>query len=425
MDPNHATAILQERGLILEQICRGMSLRSAGSTLRNIKSKTYTASGVLAVMRNELLGLRLVVDDIESSLRYGKKWSIDESIICSRKKNTAGSEKNTHKIYLLGIIDTETKMLVKISAYDSRPKKGTIADFLVDAAKKVGKPRVMISDCYAAYAPAIRRAFGGSMIHEKRNLRMEGQHNNEIERFWKTIKSELLVSSGRRFSSAQDIRKYIELYATYYNHIRIHSTIKATPAVCAGYDGKTIATFADLLEMSHKPDILFVSKLGRLAGMVHVYVESGRVAVSPRTDNAKVWTEINRTLLSCGFHWSSSKRWILDTDGFNLRRERIERGTGRKAALKPFATCTYCKESFFSRQDVEKHVGYFEARDGCLIPQSRCKKCRSIKQELQQVSNNGAATLDMFFPRTTSAHADTIAAIISSCKTMPLFCWQT
>ena len=346
-DPNHGATLCRNRGLILEQICKGMSLSSAGNTPKNIRSKTYTASGVLAIMRNEQPGLRLVTDDIESSLKYGKKWSIDESIIPQKKKNTVGSGKDAHKIYLLGVIDTETKVLVKISAYDRRPKKGMIAEFLADAAKKAGKPRVIISDCYAAYAPAIRTAFGDDMIREKRNLRKEGLHNNEIERFWKTIKSELLVSSDRRFNSARDIRKYIELYATYYNHIRTHSTIGATPAACAGYDGKTIATFADLLEMSHKPDILFVTKLRGLSGKVNVDMEPRRVVVSPRTCDKKTRNRITRMLSSCGFRLIPFGRWILNTDGFDVRKERIEQNTGRKAAQKPFTTCTCCEKILF------------------------------------------------------------------------------
>ena len=405
-DPNHEATLCRNRGLILEQICKGMSLSSAGNTPKNIRSKTYTASGVLAIIHNEQPGLRLVTDDIESSLSYGKRWSIDESIIRQRKKNTAGTEKDTHKIYLLGIIDTETKMLVKIAAYDSRPKKGTIVDFLVDAAKKTGKPRVIISDCYAAYAPAIRTAFGDDMIHEKRNLRREGLHNNEIERFWKTIKSELLVSGGRRFSSAQDIRKYIELYATYYNHIRTHNTFGATPAACAGYDGKTIATFADLLEMSHKPDILFVTKLRGLSGKVNVDVEPRYVIVSPHTCDKKTWNRIARILSSCGFRLIPFGRWMLSTDGFNVRKERIEQNTGRKAAQKPFTTCARCEKFFFPRSDVEKQVGYIETKDGNLVPQSRCRKCRSAKQKRRQRPDNGTVSLGVLFPHQTQASSN-------------------
>ena len=405
-DPNHEAMLCRNRGLILEQICKGMSLSSAGNTPKNIRSKTYTASGVLAIIHNEQPGLRLVTDDIESSLKYGKKWSIDESIIRQRKKNTAGSEKDAHKIYLLGVIDTETKVLVKISAYDRRPKKGTIADFLVDAAKKAGKPRVIISDCYAAYAPAIRTAFGGGMIHEKRNLRREGLHNNEIERFWKTIKSELLVSSSRRFSSAQDIRKYIELYATYYNHIRTHSTIGATPAACAGYDGKTIATFADLLEMSRKPDILFVTKLRGLSGKVNVDVGPRRVIVSPRTCDEKTWSGITRILSSCGFRSIPFGRWMLNTYGFGVRKERIEQNTGRKAAQKPFTACARCEKFFFPRSDVEKQVGYIETKDGNLVPQSRCRKCRSAEQKRRQRPDNGAVSLDVFFTHQVQASSN-------------------
>ena len=396
-DPNHEATLCRNRGLILEQICKGMSLSSAGNTPKNTRSKTYTASGVLTIMRNEQPGLRLVTDDIESSLKYGKKWSIDESIIPQRKKNTAGSGKDTHKIYLLGIIDTETKVLVKISAYDSRPKKGTIADFLVDAAKKAGKPRVIISDCYAAYAPAIRMAFGGGMIHEKRNLRREGLHNNEIERFWRTIKSELLVSSNRRFSSAQDIRKYIELYATYYNHIRTHNTFGTTPAIYAGYDGDAITTFADLLKMSHKPDILFVTKLRELSGKINVDMEPRRVIVSPSTCDEKTWNVIIRILSSCGFRMIPFGRWMLNTDGFDVRKERIEQNTGRKAAQKPFTTCARCEKFFFPRSDVEKRVGYIETKDGNLIPQSRCRKCRSAKQKRRQRPDNGTVSLDVLF----------------------------
>ena len=151
LDPNHEKTKLGKKSLMLEQICKGMSLKKAGNTLRNTESRTYTAAGVLNIFRTESVGLKMVCDEIESALNYGKKWSIDESIISAK-----GGEPN-RKIWLLGVIDTETKVVIKITPYDHRPKKKDIANFLSDAVKKVrNHPDTIISDAYAAYKPAIK-----------------------------------------------------------------------------------------------------------------------------------------------------------------------------------------------------------------------------------------------------------------------------
>ena len=150
--------------------------------------------------------------------------------------------------------------------------------------------------------------------------------------------------------------------------------------------------------MSHKPDILFVTKLRGLSGKVNVDVEPMCVIVSPRTCDKKTWNRITRILSSCGFRLIPFGRWMLSTDGFNVRKERIEQNTGRKAAQKPFTTCARCEKFFFPRSDVEKQVGYIETKDGNLVPQSRCRKCRSAKQKRRQRPRQWHGAIGRAFP---------------------------
>ena len=378
--------------LILEQICKGMSLSKAGSTLRNIESKTYTAAGVLNILHTELAGLRMVSDEIESTFNYGKIWSVDETSTPAK-----GGESKRH-IYVVGAIDTETKAMIKLESYDSRPDKKVMTDFLLYAAKKAGhNPDTIISDAYASYEPAIKKAFGSNTKHNKRNLTRKHQHNNQIERHWKTLKSELLISKNRRFVNADAVTKYLQLYYIYYNHIRIHSTITTTPAVCAGYKGETIESFASLLEKSHKPDILFVSKLGTLVKKIDVRVDTCCVTVFPKFCDEKTWKEINKILQPLGFYWSKLKRWILKTDKFDQRKKIIEKSTGREAALKPFSVCSSCKTLFLTRSDVKRNVSYYKARNGNLLPRSICKECYLAKRKRKNGLHKDMITLDEFF----------------------------
>ena len=205
------------------------------------------------------------------------------------------------------------------------------------------------------------------------------------------------MSKERRFHNAGAIIEYLQLYLIYYNHIRIHGTINTTPAVCTGYKGETIESFVSLLEMSHKPDILFRSKLGTLTEKINVRVETCCVTVFPIFCDEKTWKKINKILQPLGFYWHKLKRWVLNTNKFDQRRKIIEESTGRETALKPFSICSSCKTFFHTRTDVTQNVGYYKARNGNLLPRSHCKKCYVAKRKLKSGLHKDLVTLDEFF----------------------------
>ena len=128
--------------------------------------------------------------------------------------------------------------------------------------------------------------------------------------------------------------------------------------------------------------------------------------MSPRTCDKKTLNRITRILSSCGFRLIPFGRWILNTDGFDVRKERIEQNTGRKVAQKPFTTCARCEKFFFPRSDVEKQVGYIETKDGNLVPQSRCRKCRSAKQKRRQRPDNSTVPPGVLSPHQTQASSN-------------------
>lgn len=148
------------------------------------------------------------------------EWHVDETVV-----KIAGV-----KYYIWFIIDAETRFIVDFHLSPFRD--ATQAFILMNSSKKLGKPKAIVSDRYAAYNVPIK-----SVMHEAIHIKVQGFKddisNNLIEAFHHQFKAWYKTKQG--FNSFDSANNLISMFVFFFNFVRPHSALqKNTPAQVAG-----------------------------------------------------------------------------------------------------------------------------------------------------------------------------------------------
>lgn len=142
-------------------------------------------------------------------------------------------EAGTKKLYLLGIIDSYSRVcwMEVIDSIKAIDVMFASMDILLLLKERYSiEFKEILSDNGSEFASKnndqhpferMLKFFG---VKHRYTKACRPQTNGKIERFWKTIENELL--SGEEFSTIEELKHYIKGYALYYNEHRLHQGIE-------------------------------------------------------------------------------------------------------------------------------------------------------------------------------------------------------
>ena len=432
---------LKSAGSIFDNIAFGMSTREASLRTFVDWGTTVSHATILNWSEKHNKYAKMFTDDILCCLEYGTRWGIDETVIDIRGKNVPADEKyikeidelgkttknqaeykkqwekirqkqvksgkSPNKIYLTGIIDIKTRVIIHYIITEKRPNHKEIYKLLRVAVTVAGVPKIITTDCYKAYGPAVKqlqdrypkfekikhiqnRAKNQSTLNiPAGNDGATPRNNNTIESTWSKLKRNMDMLS-RYESNFEGIIAFIIMR---YNFIRPHSgigkkttimrhdtnlDIDLTPAMAGGYP-LWFANFFELFREAWGYDKSFIFKMNpELVRKIKIGIRNkNTVVISTKPgvteDESK---KIDRTLATCGFvnmagrnEW---KRQIASISNMN-RRRTAKLGI---APAQTFEVCHRCGLLAVTSQEISEKIGYRKIKDK-VITQPNCTKCRS------------------------------------------------
>ena len=149
------------------------------------------------------------------------------------------------------VLDSDSKLLV---AYKARKRRNTRSAIVLmrDLASRLDETPRLVADQLKAYRKAAREVFGKKIeLHQKKSDPETGFTTAHVERHNLTIRM-----GNRRFNRKTNAfskkfsrhKAMLHLFMLYYNFVRIHKTLRVTPATEAGLTD-TLHDFAWIVEL--------------------------------------------------------------------------------------------------------------------------------------------------------------------------------
>ena len=442
---------LSRIGNVLDNVILGMSSRQTCLKMFIDQGLIIKHPTILRWSIKSVQYVKMFTDDILCCLEYGSAWGIDETVIDIRgkwhsadarwlseiqtmeqKRRDGGflndsefkkewerlrakaerSKRSSKKKWLTAVIDLKTRIIIHYIITDRRPNSKEMYGLIKMATVVAGMPTDIITDCYAAYKPALARLqknmkgqYGQQLNHIKIRSKDHStlhlppkkpengvpRHNNNIESAWTKIKRNMNIMSGYGEYNSDSIIHYNIIN---YNFIRPHSSlpkfmatrhgqdskVNMTPAMAGGYP-KWFATFNEVLAEAWGYDKSFVFKLGP-ERMKHLRVgirdkKTVVVSAKEKTPQGKV-LDLDRVLqIECGFtNAQNGNEWKRQMPSIlNMNRRRQE-NMGAVMPEQTFEVCNLCGATAITTQAVADLIGYRKS-GGKIITQPNCHKCRA------------------------------------------------
>lgn len=374
-------------GRAIDELVRGRSSREIASILNKKYSSKYSHVGIIGWLEKYPKLVKILIDDIACSLKFGNSWGVDEAYV----KLANG------QCWITAVLDEDSRFMIAHIVTEKRPNSKMIQTLLSEAKIISGIPKVITTDLYPAYPKAIKKTFGDGIV-EHRDIRSKtkmrttftvgSNHNNHIERSWKTIKRDALRNSSE-WKWNKGIQNLIYYVIIHYNYIRLHSTFNKTPAAAAGYI-KSFENFEEILNNASTYEKSFLFKLGDYVKFVNIRTPDhcNKIIISPKASaDHKTTMKINRILEVCGFTRSRRNRsWVRKTPGLHTFAQNRKSGSIRLSA-RSFEMCKKCNKIAVSLQEIERQNGFREMNDGTIRTQPQCRTCRHRKDSKENAEN--------------------------------------
>lgn len=268
----------EDRARIIHLLCEGSSIRAVtrltGSSKNTVSKLLIDAGRACAAYQDRVLRhlncQRIQVDEIWSFVRV-KHGNMAKAKVVSRD---AGD------VWTWIALDADTKLIA--SFYVGDRGYGSAREFIDDLAERLANRVQLTSDGHKAYLKAVGEAFGGGIDYAQL-VKIYGQDNSKsperryspaecigaekrpiignpdpdhISTSYVERQNLTMRMSMRRFTRLTNgFSKKIEnhacavaLHAMFYNFVRIHQTLKMTPAMAAGVSNR-LWEMKDLVEM--------------------------------------------------------------------------------------------------------------------------------------------------------------------------------
>lgn len=271
---------VKERAQILNLLVEGNSLRA---TTRIIRETQGGCSINTVTKLLEEVG-EACADYQDKHLRglTCEKVQVDEiwSFVYSKQKNVPeGMEGEAGDVWTWTAIDSKTKLVPswRIGSRDG----DTALDFMTDLAGRMANRIQLTSDGHRAYLEAVEQAFGDdidyAMLVKLYGETIEGQKRyspaacvgakksrvtgnpdqscistSHVERQNLTMRMSMRRFTRLTNAFSKKVENHahaIALHFMHYNFVRIHKTLKVTPAMAAGVS-ETLWSLEDVVEMS-------------------------------------------------------------------------------------------------------------------------------------------------------------------------------
>ncbi|MDE0029250.1 MAG: IS1 family transposase [Deltaproteobacteria bacterium] len=133
-------------------------------------------------------------------------------------------------VYTWVAIDTDTKLVISYLTGGRGSAEGRM--FMRDLASRISNRIQLTTDEYTVYPPAVKEAFGGNVDFE-----FGDATNSFVERQNLTIRTHIKRFARRTNAHSKKLENHVyavNIHFLHYNWVRIHQTIRCTPAMEAG-----------------------------------------------------------------------------------------------------------------------------------------------------------------------------------------------
>jgi IS1 family transposase len=274
-----------QRTLIISQLCEGSSLRSA-SRVANVSFNTVLklavdVGQVCAAFHDEAVrnvaSKRIQCDEIWS-FAYAKAKNV---------KTAKAAPVGAGDVWTWTALDADNKLIVSYLVGDRGMGAGMA--FIGDLASRLANPVQLTTDAYGVYVKAVEEIFGGDvdfaqLIKHYSEIASAGRYSppictgatklpitgNPDAKHVSTSYAERqnlnMRMSMRRFTrltngfskKAENHAHAVALHVVHHNFVRIHKTLRCTPAMAAGltdrlWDVKDIVALVESQEAAQAP----------------------------------------------------------------------------------------------------------------------------------------------------------------------------
>lgn len=375
---------VQMVGTAFDKLIIGCSLREIKDILKRKYSCTRSHVEISKWLKKYQKLTKILTDDIACSLQYGDVWEVDETYV----------KLSNGQCWITAVLDEDSRFIIAYIVTKKRPNGSMLETVFSEARTVAGIPKIITTDLYREYPKAIQKIFVDKNV-EHRKIKgksfVGSNHNNYIERSWKTIKRNTLQNSSE-WKDGEDRIYYAILH---YNYIQIHSNFDTTPAVTAGYV-KPFENFEDILNCSYSYEKAFLFNLKDYIKFVNIKTPNhcSEIIISPKASaDCETTKSISQILEDCDFTFSKNKRgWVRKTPLLHILAQNRTFGI-KELPERSFEICNKCAKMTISLQEIYEQNGFRRMKDGVVRTQPRCRVCRGSKIDKARQS-----TLDSIMP---------------------------